>query len=175
VETHSPCTECGAPLAHGQEYCLECGARFVAPKRRLHWLWPSLAALAVAAGAATVAAAVDTGGPRTIVALGRLRPAPAAMPVGGGFTAWLRADAFTIAVGTLPADRGLAAARQRARRALRGGLEDVGVLSSSGYASLHPGYFIVFSGVYDTADEAQAALPRAKRSFPNARVLRIIR
>jgi hypothetical protein len=127
----------------------------------------------VAAGGAAVAAAVDNRGPRTIVALSRLRPAQAATPVGDGFAAWRREDAFTIAVGTLPADRGLAAARQRARRAARGGLEDVGVISSSGYASLHPGYFIVFAGVFDTAEEAEAALPRAKRSFPNARVLRI--
>lgn len=174
METHTPCSECGTPLAPDQEYCLECGARLVTARRRLHWLWPSLAALAVAAGGATIAAATNGVGGRTIVALGSLRSGPAA-PAGNGFVAWRRADAFTIVVGTVPTDRGLGAARDRARRALHDGLRDVGVLSSSGYASLHPGYYLVFAGVYDTGDEAQAALPRSRRVFPNARVARIIR
>ncbi len=45
-----------------------------------------------------------------------------------------------------------------ARTALRKGLKQVGVLDSSRYSSLHPGYFVVFAGIYDSEAEAQSAL-----------------
>jgi hypothetical protein len=35
------------------------------------------------------------------------------------------------------------------------------VLDSSRYPSLHPGYYVVFSGVYDSLSSAQAAASRA--------------
>jgi hypothetical protein len=54
-----------------------------------------------------------------------------------------------------------ATARAQARRAIRAGLRDVGVLNSSNYSSLHPGYFVVWSGVYDAQADAQAALAAA--------------
>ena len=51
-------------------------------------------------------------------------------------------------------------ALDRARAASKAGLPQVGVLDSSRYSSLHPGYSVVFSGIYDSrsqADQAQAA------------------
>ena len=45
--------------------------------------------------------------------------------------------------------RAAAVARARARRRRRG-LPRVGVLVSSQYSSLHPGYYVVFSGIYST-------------------------
>jgi hypothetical protein len=43
------------------------------------------------------------------------------------------------------------------------------VLFSSDYSSLRPGWWAVFSGVYDSDAEARAALPRAQSSgFPSA-------
>jgi hypothetical protein len=52
-------------------------------------------------------------------------------------------------------------ARARARRAVRAGLR-AGVLNSSDYASLRPGYYVVFTGVYDSRDRAEAALDDAR-------------
>jgi hypothetical protein len=44
----------------------------------------------------------------------------------------------------------------------------VGVLNSSRFASLHPGYFVVFSGIFESQAEATSALPRARSAFPLA-------
>ena len=49
------------------------------------------------------------------------------------------------------------------------------MLDSSRYSSLHPGYWIVFSGVYRTLDEALAALPRAARHARSAYAQQITR
>ena len=55
----------------------------------------------------------------------------------------------------------LASARSRAQaerraRALSGGKE-VGVLASSDYSGLRPGFYVVFQGQYDSQEEAAAA------------------
>lgn len=68
---------------------------------------------------------------------------------------------WTIVLVSYPKTAGLPAARTTARRAARGGLPEVGVLDSSRYASLQPGYFVIFSGIYDTQAEANAAVPTA--------------
>jgi cell division septation protein DedD len=51
-----------------------------------------------------------------------------------------------------------------ASRAAKAGLPDVGVLDSDNYSSLHPGYFVVFSGVYGSQARADAALRTARAS-----------
>jgi SPOR domain len=66
---------------------------------------------------------------------------------------------YTIVLMSLPADSGRQAALERARQARGEGLKQVGVLDSSEYASLHPGYYVVFSGVYNSREEADSALP----------------
>ena len=66
-------------------------------------------------------------------------------------------------------------AEAKAKDALRRGLRDVGILTSGRYASLHPGYFVVFSGVYDTLDEAQTAARRASARYPNVYAREIAR
>jgi hypothetical protein len=61
------------------------------------------------------------------------------------------------------------AALRVARAAIEAGLPDVGVLDSSEYASLRPGYFVVFSGFYETADDALAAVEAAQQNgYPRA-------
>jgi hypothetical protein len=45
-----------------------------------------------------------------------------------------------------------------------------GVLYSSAYATLTPGYWVVFSGSYSTSSAAQAAATSAQASFPGANV-----
>jgi hypothetical protein len=71
----------------------------------------------------------------------------------------------------LRSDTSRASAQSEARRALRDGLRDVGVLSSSDYSSLHPGYFVVFTGVYTSQADAEAALEAAaSRGYDRAYV-----
>lgn len=119
--------------------------------------------------ATAVAVAWSAGGrERPLVALSPLLPAPAPSPVVKGLIPWPRHEGFTIILAARPAARGLAAARELALEARRAGLPEVGILLSSRYPDLHPGYYLVFSGVYDTLEEAQSRLPRAGRHFPAA-------
>jgi hypothetical protein len=75
---------------------------------------------------------------------------------------------WTIVLLSLPQANGRAAAAAKAAEARRGGLRRVGVLDSSRYASLHPDYYVVFTGVFDTEVEAASALQRARAVFPGA-------
>lgn len=178
------CRACGAPADPGQEYCLECGNRILPPRRApavATWILPSVVTLVVAAGGAAAAiAATHNEKPRgssTIVALSPLRPAP---PPSAGRPArktgapspqlipWPAGNGYTIVLATLPLSVGASAARARGLAALRAGLRDVGVLVSSSYPSLQPGYYVVFSGVYASLEEAQSDLDTAKSSFPGA-------
>jgi hypothetical protein len=78
-------------------------------------------------------------------------------------------NGHTVIVANEPITNGREPAVRLARAAIGAGLPRVGVLDSSEYASLRPGYFVVFSGVYDTVDEALAAVESAKsRGYPRA-------
>ncbi len=77
-------------------------------------------------------------------------------------------DGYTVVLLSLPESSGRGPALSEARKATANGLTDVGVLNSSDYSSLHPGYFVVFSGIYNTLDEAQAGLDTARASYPQA-------
>jgi hypothetical protein len=68
---------------------------------------------------------------------------------------------WTLVLASLPTSSGRERAVAKAREALDAGLEQVGVLDSSRFSSLHPGYHVVFSGVYRTLSEAQDAASRA--------------
>jgi hypothetical protein len=179
------CASCGAPRGRAREYCLECGARFLPLRRPLHWIWPSLAALALAAAGGAVAASASGGGGsgpvRTIVATQPLVTAPATTTrpkprarlepkKTGGRTliTWPGGVGYTVVLATIPLETGPAAARSQALAALQSGLRDVGVLVSSSYSGLHPGYLVVFSGVYSTLEEAQSALASIRPVFPGA-------
>jgi len=180
------CRCCGAPLAPRQEYCLECGGRVLAARRGpgpTAWLLPSALSLLVAAGgaaAAIAAARSETRRPATpAVALSRLERAPArraarpSAPAHGRAAArrlipWPGHGAYTIVLASYPLDRDAAAAKRAARRALARGLPQVGILVSTSYPTLQPGYVVVFSGVYPSLEDAQSALPAARRFFPAA-------
>ena len=205
------CPRCDALLDPGQEYCLECGLRLPQGRgglvvlreawgRRIpwypgDWIFPALAALAIAAAAAfglILWGGEEAGaGPKTIVATTAM-PSPAAtesVPVtptdSTATTTTQRPPAprtrprtqsrprapiewpagrsgYTIVVASLPAAAGRAPALARAREASRAGLTSVGVLDSSEHPSLHPGYYVVFSGIYETNDAAQEAVPKAR-------------
>jgi hypothetical protein len=50
------------------------------------------------------------------------------------------------------------------------------VLVSSQYSSLHPGYFVIFSGIYATPAEASTGLAAAHaKGFPDAYQTRVTR
>jgi hypothetical protein len=81
---------------------------------------------------------------------------------------------WTLVVASLPASAGRKAAVGKARQALDAGLTQVGVLDSSEFSSLHPGYFVVFSGTYDSLSEAQDAASRAaQKGYGNTYARRI--
>ena len=75
---------------------------------------------------------------------------------------------FTIVLASIVQSAGLPAARQTAQRAIDAGLTDVGILNSSNYSSLTPGFYVVFSGVHDTIGDAQSDLSTARSTFPQA-------
>jgi hypothetical protein len=70
---------------------------------------------------------------------------------------------WTIVLDSVPAANGRTGAVAEARQAARLGMTDVGVLDSSRFSSLHPGYFVVFAGIYDTEAEAQSHVIEAHR------------
>jgi hypothetical protein len=81
---------------------------------------------------------------------------------------------YTIVLESIPVSAGRAFAAARARTARRAGLPRVGVLDSSAYPSLHPGYYVVFSGIYASSAQASAALPAAHAAgFPDAYQARV--
>ena len=59
------------------------------------------------------------------------------------------------------------------RRLLTSARWPVGVLASDDFASLPPGKYVVYSGVYGTRKEAAAALKPLKSKFPQAKVVEV--
>jgi hypothetical protein len=83
-------------------------------------------------------------------------PATTTAPPPGALTAWPAGESgHTVVLQSIPKSGGRSIAIVRARAAARAGLPEVGVLDSSRYASLHPGYYVVFSGIYASRAEAE--------------------
>ena len=176
------CPRCGASIARGQEYCLSCGLRQPGPgrlgsapiQRRL--LPAILATLALAVGGAVTAIAVtwDDGTAQAVItatggSITRAAPTPKQ-----GLAIWPKGqEGWTIVLISLPKRDGRDAAVARAQQARSRRLPQVGILDSSKVASLHPGYWVVFTGVYETQPEATSALQRAKAAFRTAATRRI--
>ena len=167
------------------------------------WIWASALLLLVAAGsaAAGIVAARDTkttGSTKTIVAISPVVAAPPAPPVTPttstsavtpapaprptqkpkppGPIDWPARNGFTVVLASIPArGNGRTDAETKAKDALGRGLRDVGILTSGRFSSLHPGYYVVFSGIYDSLDEAQVAARRASGRYPNAYAREIAR
>ena len=109
----------------------------------------------------TTAPAGTTAPPRTTTP-----PPPPANPAAITWPAGRRG--WTIVLFSLPQANGREAAAAQAQKARDGGLRRVGILDSSRYASLHPGYYVVFQGVFGDEAEASSALQRARAVFPSA-------
>jgi hypothetical protein len=70
---------------------------------------------------------------------------------------------WTIVLDSVPTTNGRTGAVAEAKQAARLGMEQVGVLDSSRFSSLHPGYFVVFAGIYDSEAAAQSHVIEAHR------------
>jgi hypothetical protein len=78
-------------------------------------------------------------------------------------------DGYTVVIASYPTSGGRSRAEATAREAINKGLTEVGILNSSNYTSLTPGYHVVFSGVHDTESQARNALPAARNAgYPTA-------
>lgn len=93
-------------------------------------------------------------------------PAPPPNPAAIAWPAKRRG--WTIVLLSLPQANGRAAAEAKAKDARSGGLKRVGILDSARFASLHPGYYVVFTGIFDTEPEAASVLQQARAVFPAA-------
>lgn len=176
------CPRCGGAVADGQEYCLSCGLRQPrpgrvgpAPARSIRLPLVATALLAAAGAAAAIGFTWEQSEPvRVTTALGGSvtvpQPATAA-----GLASWPPAKrGWTIVLVSVPKTDGRAAAVTQAERARARGLEQVGVLDSARVASLRPGYWVVFTGVYDTEAEATSALQVARSAAREAEPRRIV-
>jgi hypothetical protein len=157
------------------------------------WIWPTLLALVVAvvAGVAsalwladdsssagntlvrtdagpTTAASPETApeptAPTTTATTGTTAPARPKPKPKATLISWPAGRAgWTIVIDSVPATNGQAGALGEAKQASRLGLSQVGVLDSAQFSSLHPGYFVVFTGVYGTEAAAQSHIIDAHR------------
>jgi hypothetical protein len=73
-------------------------------------------------------------------------------------------DGYTIILASVPKTRGRGEAERRANEAIADNLPQVGILDSDDYTSLNAGYWVVFTGVYDTESQARGALPTARQA-----------
>jgi hypothetical protein len=185
------CPRCGEPAALGQEYCLECGSRLPgtgqfgrARDPGPGWIVRTVVAFVIAvAGAAAAIAATGGDGERArvLTATGGFATVPSSStlpaPEAGasGIVEWPAGDdGWTIALASVPQTRGRGPAIARTREARKRGLSPVGILDSSRYASLHPGYWLVFVGIYNSEAEATSALEPARRVSRTATVRRVV-
>lgn len=192
------CPRCGSYRGAEQRYCVECGLRLpvvqgTLPRWRRRWLrrvgwypgdwvWLALPALALALAGAGVSIAVnrkaEAGAAGTMVSPFPRRARTSTTTTRSepnGRVHWpVGLDGWTVVLGSYPATRGLKTPLAVASRAARKGLPQVGVLDSSAFSSLHPGYYVVFSGVYNAPADAETALRTVEsRGFAGAYPRRI--
>ena len=121
--------------------------------------------------AAPPALPAETQPTTTVEPAPRPRPAPESTlkPPAPELAVWPPHDGYTVVLASIPArGKGLATALSRAHEADSRKVQGVGILLSGGFSSLHPGYYIVFAGVYDTLEQAQTAAHALRSKYPNA-------
>jgi septal ring-binding cell division protein DamX len=193
------CPRCQASLRPDQEWCLNCGAgigaEVAAPRG---WRWPLavvgallalmlvafvLALVELASNAETVAppaaatpVAAATPAPTSTAAPSTTSDPSQIPPASGGTAAtpqvsdWPAGKTGYTVVLESAASRSAADARAKD---LTGQGIPVGVLDSSGYASLTPDRYVVFTGQYTTRSEARLALQGLRNRVSGARVGRV--
>jgi hypothetical protein len=112
-----------------------------------------------------------TAPPPTTTAAPTTTPPPRTTPVRNTLVEWPARNGWTVVLQSIPTTSSRSQAVRTARRALAAGLQQVGVLDSSNYSSLHPGYYVVFTGIFRSNAEAQSHLAGAEAAgFPVAYV-----
>lgn len=178
------CPRCGSAVAAGQEYCLSCGLRLpvgarlaVAPgdERRMRLHVVALGLLAVVGAVVAMVLGRDvTATVELVTATGGSIPVEAPEETGSSLTPWpVGRDAWTIVLASIPKVDGRDQAVALAEEARRRGLTPAGVLDSSRYPSLRPGYWMAYEGVFGSEAEANGALPKARRVARSARSARV--
>ena len=187
AERQEYCLECGSrlPVRAGVLAVLGAAWRRRLGWYPGDWVWPALLALVIAGVAGTASALWladrSSASGQTLVATSpaassvqptQTAPEPTTAPATTPTTAappppprpkpnqlitWPAGrSGWTLVLDSLPSHSSVAFGE--ARQALRKGLKRVGVLDSNRFSSLHPGYFVVFAGIYDSQAEAQSAL-----------------
>jgi hypothetical protein len=167
------------------------------------WVWLSLLTLLVAAGGAaaaivitqrdrteapvvlTAAVGVSVGEPAVPQATSPATVNTAKLPTApepgvarlNGRLGWpARVSGWTIVLVSYPKASGRTTALTTASRAAKANLRRVGIIDSGGFASLQPGYFVVFSGIYASKSDADASVGTARQAgFGGAYSRQIIR
>jgi len=157
------------------------------------WVWPALLALLIAVAGAAVAIAVSkrreptasavfnvpatvsvqspvqVTAPATTTsthATGTLPtpPEPGTGAERNGRYVWpTNENGWTVVLTSYPKATGRQAALAAADTAAKG-LQRVGILDSGSFASLQPGYLVVFAGIYPSQADADAAVPTARQA-----------
>ena len=179
------CIRCASPVDTHQEYCLVCGLRLPGRERvgplpvDIRGLRLRIGGLAVVACVgAVIAIAFVSEGPandRVRTATGGSVVAPrTSVDPRTRLTIWPRSQSgWTIVLASIPKTGRRDKAVAIAQRARSRGLPRVGVLDSSRFASLRPGYWMTFTGRFENEAEATGSLRRARAAVKGARVQRI--
>ena len=102
---------------------------------------------------------------RARIGKGKLPKAPEPSGTRPGRATWPRnANGWTIVLVSYPKTSGRREALDKATKAAKAGLAQVGVIDSSRFASLQPGYFIVFAGIYGSKADADTAVQTVRGS-----------
>jgi hypothetical protein len=132
----------------------------------------------IAAIGATLAVLVvsdDSGAESVLTATGGsvTAPTPSVEPQ-SRLAVWpRRQNGWTIVLASIPKTEGRDGAVAVAQQARLRGLPRVGVLDSSRFASLRPGYWMTFSGRYQSEADATGSLRRARAAIKGARAQRV--
>lgn len=206
-EPGEQCTQCSAPLAEDQRYCLNCGSRRA--QARLPFmetlsdsrtrpgligglggqpLTVSVAAIVVLAlgvgfliGSLTLGEdsrpVVAASKPQIItVKIPNAAPAIPTVPVEEPFQSdWPAGQkGYTVQLRTLPVDGTQTSAVDAAKsEATTQGADDVGALNSDDFASLDPGNYVIYSGVFKSKKKAKKALKKLRKDFLEAELIKI--
>jgi hypothetical protein len=192
------CLECGERLTGPPALTGEAVAQML-PFTRPSWFWPAVVSFFVAALAVTFVAfshvlhkkpkVLNATTPIITVVKSHTTTAPGvttslatpstpattpAKPRSNALSEWpaSKSSGYTIVLASLPAASGRSEPTALAHKALLAGLTQVGILDSKRFASLHPGYFVVFSGIFDSYASASAALSQAHANGFNAAYVR---
>jgi hypothetical protein len=213
------CSECGAPLATDQRYCLNCGRRRTGPRLDFReymrtseapigdgsgpdgpppaaaavpardwtpiWGIAALAALGIMFVIGVLIGKDDAGTVASQPSVIRLGEEGVAASPNDATQKTAAATSFksdwpagktgwTVELGTLPKGSSSGADVEAAKQDVESkGATDVGALDTDQYASLPPGNYLIYSGVYDTKADASKALKKLKGDFPDAKVVKV--